>query len=64
MGSADNQDDPVERYVQNHRDDLIYAIKNGDSFVQALAIAALLRGGEAELELAKREIERLQKDSE
>jgi hypothetical protein len=55
-------DDDVRRYVQNHRDDLLYAIQHGDPFVQSLAIAALLRGGDAELELAKRELERLQEE--
>lgn len=62
MSSSRERDDALAQYVESHREDLIYAIKHGDSSVRSLAIAALIRGGDAELELAKREIEKAQRE--
>lgn len=57
------QDDPrlpAERYVQQHRDDLIKLVKHDDPFIRTLAIAMLYKGGqEAELEQVIRELELL-----
>lgn len=53
-------DEEIRQYVQEHRDDLVYAIKHGDRYVRSICIAALICGGDAELELAKREIEQAQ----
>ena len=62
MASNQGNDDEIKQYVREHRDDLIYAIQHGDPSVQSLAIAALIKGGEPELELAKREIEQRQNE--
>lgn len=55
--TGDSDTEELRQYVREHRDDLIYAIKHGDPSVQTLAIAALVNGGEPDLEIAKREIE-------
>lgn len=54
---SDEPPEEVRRYVQANREELIEAVKHGDQFVRKLAIAALARGGEANLEVAKRELE-------
>lgn len=50
-----------EEYVHNHRDTLVEIIKHGnDEFVRALALAALVEyGGEPDIEVVKREIDRV-----
>jgi len=49
---------PAQEYVQEHRDDLMYLLRNGDETVRALALAVLLQGGQdADVQLVKRELE-------
>lgn len=50
-------------YVAEHRDDLHYALQEGDRWARTVVIAALLAAGDAEVELAKREFEAAQKGS-
>jgi hypothetical protein len=45
-------------YVKEHRDDLVFLIRNGDSTVRALALAVLIEGGgRASLETIERELQ-------
>lgn len=51
-------DEQLTKYVSNHREDLHYALREGDKWVRTVVIAALLAAGDAEAELAKVELER------
>jgi len=53
-------DEELREYVRNHREDLHYALLNGDRWVRTVVIAALLAAGDAEAELAKIELEQAQ----
>lgn len=44
-------------YVSEHRDDLHYALQEGDRWTRTVVLAALVAAGDAELELAKHELE-------
>jgi hypothetical protein len=48
--------DELREYVAEHRDDLHYALKEGDRWVRTVVIAALLAAGDAEVELAIQEL--------
>ncbi|WP_049930930.1 hypothetical protein [Halosimplex carlsbadense] len=54
--------DDVRDYVAQHRDDLHYALQEGDRWTRTVVIAALLAAGDAEGELAKRELEAAKKE--
>lgn len=54
--------DELQNYVEEHRDDLHYALKQGDRWVRTIVIAALIEAGEAEVELAKQELDSTQKE--
>lgn len=60
-GDQKRKDDiltPAQRYVRNHRDDLMYLLKHGDRTTRALALTVLMEGGhEADIELIERELE-------
>lgn len=47
-------------YVAKHRDDLHYALREGDRWARTVVLAALVAAGDAELELAKHELESAQ----
>ena len=55
-------DAELRDYVSEHRDDLHYALREGDRWTRTIVIAALLASGDAEVELAKRELEVAQKE--
>jgi hypothetical protein len=48
--------DEIQEYVSEHRDDLHYALKEGDRWARTVVIAALLAAGDAEVELAIQEL--------
>jgi len=56
--------DEVNEYVSEHRDDLHYALLNGDRWARTVVIAALIAAGDAEVELAKIELEQARKGSD
>mgnify|MGYP006298974009 CR=1 FL=1 len=46
------------RYVQEHRDDLIYLLLNGEPYVRGVAMAVLIEGGgRAEIDQVIRELQ-------
>jgi hypothetical protein len=47
----------LREYVAEHREDLHYALIEGDRWARTVVIAALLAAGDAEVELAKQELE-------
>lgn len=47
-------------YVAEHRDDLHYALREGDRWARTVVLAALVAAGDAEIELAKQELETVQ----
>jgi hypothetical protein len=56
---------PAQRYVQEHRDDLLEILKNGDKTARMLAFAVLLDGGrDVDIELVERELQLLQEVDE
>jgi len=55
-------DGEVRDYVAEHREDLHYALQEGDRWARTVVIAALLAAGDAEVELAKRELEAARKE--
>lgn len=56
---------PAQEYVKDHRDDLMFLLRNGDRTTRALAIAVLLEGGrDVDLELVERELELAQEVDE
>lgn len=55
-------DSELRDYVAEHRDDLHYALREGDRWSRTVVIAALLAAGDAEVELAKHELEAAQKE--
>lgn len=57
-------DEELRQYVAEHRDDLHYALLNGDRWVRTIVIAALLAAGDAEAELAKLELQQQQEEAE
>lgn len=57
-----SSNEQLATYVANHREDLHYALKNGDRWVRTIVIAALLAAGDAEAQLAKVELEQAQED--
>jgi hypothetical protein len=52
----------IESYVAEHREDIHYAIKEGDRWVRTVAIAALIAAGDGEVELAKQELKAAQQE--
>lgn len=55
-------DDELRDYVAEHREDLHYALLEGDRWARTVVIAALLAAGDAEVELAKHELEAAQEE--
>ncbi|SET54836.1 hypothetical protein SAMN04488694_10853 [Natrinema hispanicum] len=53
-------DDELREYVAQHREDIYYALQEGDRWARTVAISALIAAGDAEVELAKRELEAAQ----
>mgnify|MGYP000480472697 CR=1 FL=1 len=53
--------DELRKYVSEHREDLHYSLQHGDRWVRTVVIAALIAAGDAEVELAKIELESAQK---
>lgn len=52
-------------YVDNHRDDLIYLLRNGEPYVRGLALYVLLEGGDTnDWQLIEREVELAQEVEE
>jgi hypothetical protein len=49
-------DDELRQYVAEHRDDLYYALKEGDRWARSVVCAALVAAGDAEVELARQEL--------
>jgi hypothetical protein len=49
--------DEIQTYIAEHREDLHYALKEGDRWTRTIVIAALIEAGQAEVELAKQELE-------
>lgn len=47
----------VREYVSEHREDLQYALLEGDRWTRTIVLAALVAAGDAELKLAKQELE-------
>lgn len=52
----------LQRYVAEHREDIHYALKEGDRWTRTIVIAALIEAGRAEVELAKQELEHQSKE--
>jgi len=50
-------DAELRDYVSQNRDDLHYALQEGDRWTRTVVLAALVAAGDAELELAKHELE-------
>jgi len=50
-------DAELRDYVAEHRDDLHYALQEGDRWTRTVVLAALVAAGEAEVQLAKHELE-------
>lgn len=47
-----------KEYVREHREDLLFLIRNGDPTIRAMALAVLIEGGgRASLETVEREIQ-------
>ena len=52
----------LPEYVDEHQEELRALVRNGDPFIRTLALAVLIRGGgQADLELVKKEIQLAQK---
>lgn len=52
---------PAQEYVKDHRDDLMYILKNGDQTARALALSVLIEGGrDVDIELVERELQLVQ----
>lgn len=49
-------------YVAQHRDDLHYALQEGDRWARTVVLAALVAAGDAEVQLAKHELEAAQQE--
>lgn len=49
--------DELREYVENNRKSLHYALEEGDRWIRTVVIAALIKSGEADAELAKQELE-------
>lgn len=46
------------QYVQDHREDLLYLLRNGEPYVRGLALYVLLEGGQPnDWELIEREVQ-------
>lgn len=56
--------DEIQDYVENNRESLHYALREGDRWVRTVVIAALISSGEADAELAKQELEASQRQKE
>lgn len=52
--------DDLRDFVENNRKSLYYALEEGDRWVRTVVIAALISSGEADVELAKQELEAAQ----
>lgn len=56
---------PAQRYVRDHREDIMEMLKNGDQTLRVLAIALLLEGGTSpDIESVRRELELMEKVEE
>ena len=53
--------DELRDYVAQHRDDLHYALREGDRWTRTVVLAALVAAGDAEVELAKHKLEAAQR---
>lgn len=63
--TASNPLSQPQRYVEEHREDLIYLLRNGDATIRALALYVLLEGGDAnDWKLIEREVQLAQEIGE
>jgi hypothetical protein len=56
--------DELRAYVAEHREDLHYALTEGDRWSRTVVIAALVAAGDAEVELAIQKLKNARRDDE
>lgn len=54
----------LRAYVAEHREDLHYALTEGDRWARTVVIAALVAAGDAEVELAIQQLKNARKNDE